>query len=63
VISAVGDLVVAVDGARISAIEEVTEERSAEDIVGRWRDQQVIGSDDDVEVWEAMPTFYFRRRQ
>jgi hypothetical protein len=50
------------DGGYISAVEEVTDDRSAADIIGRWGDQLLVGLDTRIQVWEAMPSFYFRPR-
>jgi hypothetical protein len=59
----VGDLVVAVDGGGVTSIEQVSADRSAQDILTRWLDQGITGTDTLTEVWEAMPSSYYRRRR
>ena len=59
----VGDLVVALDAGVVTAIEEVTEEVTAQNILDRWRDQGLVDKQTLTEVWESMPSFYFRRRR
>lgn len=60
----VGDLVVAYgsDADHVLAIEQVSDETSADEIVERWKDQGVTGSKPKVEVWECRPGGYYRRR-
>ena len=59
----VGDLVIALDGTDITALEQVTDSASAAEIVERWHDQLNIGLDTHIEVWEARPGFYYRKRK
>lgn len=65
-----GDLVVALhrgsdhDAAGIAAIEQVTDEMTAEDIQARWKDQGIVDGTGPnfVQIWECRPGSYYRRR-
>jgi hypothetical protein len=66
-----GDLLIALVGGktdpalgnqRIAAIEQVTEGGTAAEVVARWKDQGVIDGLGSVEVWEARPGMYYRKR-
>lgn len=64
----IGDLVIAYDtnaegAATVVAIEQVTEMRDATEIVERWKDQGIVDrTHAPVEVWEARPGMYYRKR-
>jgi hypothetical protein len=60
----VGDLILGFYGDRsgVAAIEEVADDKSADEIVTRWRDQLVGGGGLHVEIWEAKAGFHFTRR-
>ena len=58
-----GDLVVAVDSGAVTAIEAVVGDRTAENILTRWRDQGMTGVDTVTEIWQFMPDSYYRRRR
>lgn len=60
----VGDLVVALSPGSnlIAAIEAVDEEKDAEAIVDRWKDQGVTEKYSTIEVWEFRVGGYYRKR-
>lgn len=58
-----GDLVIAVDGDAVSAIEQVTADSTAPEIATRWKDQGIVGVGTSIEVWEARPGMYYRKRK
>ena len=59
----VGDLVIGfyADRSGIGALEQVTDQRSGQDIVTRWREQMVAGGGLQIEVWRPTADFYYRR--
>ncbi len=59
----VGDLVVGVSDGVLVAIEQVLDGVEATEVKQRWEDQGVGGPATKVEVWEARPGGYYRRRR